>query len=394
VDTFPRWSERFIARELNELVRRGVELTIFAFRRGPAPDAPDPEFSALLGRVALLPRVAVATALKQMRRSLAGKLRPEAQSVHRALGAAGLVRAARADSLATMLRRHSCAHIHAHFANWPSTVAWLAATELGLPFSFSAHAQDLYAEAQLLEEKTSAATAVFVCHQHGFRQLSSRVSSRQKVQLMYHGLPLEEFPFQPPSARPPRAGGRPALLFAGRLVEKKGVLSLLMALAEPALARRNVQLTIVGDGPERAELRRQISNRRLRRLVELVPPDNLPALRARLAAADLLVVPSQEGPSGDRDGIPNIVLEAFALGTPVVGTTCGGLPEVLTPETAQVVEVNYPPDLAEAIAAALGDPRAADGKARAARALVEARHDIRTAIRPLLEKIVTDTVFP
>jgi glycosyltransferase involved in cell wall biosynthesis len=119
----------------------------------------------------------------------------------------------------------------------------------------------------------------------------------------------------------------------------------------------------------------------------MAPPQPPLRLQELLTNADLLVVPSRETPEGDCEGIPNVVLEAFALGTPVVGAAAGGIAEVLDDRTGWLAPPASLERLAEAIAAALDDPAAAAQKARAARRLVEARHDIRSAIAPLLQTI-------
>jgi glycosyltransferase involved in cell wall biosynthesis len=257
VDTFPRWSERFLARELNELRRRGIELTVFALRQGARAFVSDPEFEPLRERVRVLPGglPAAVRRLPGLRRDAQD---PAWQALRGALGWPGLLRATRARLLAEELRAGGFTHVHAHFANWPSTLAWLAAKQLGLPFSFSAHARDLFVEAQLLAEKARDATALFACHRLGWERLRALPggAGAEKAILMYHGLPLEDFPFRDA----PRARARPdasgtELLAAGRFVAKKGLGDLLAALAGPALRGRVLRLTLVGDGPGGAALR-------------------------------------------------------------------------------------------------------------------------------------------
>ena len=380
VDTFPRWSERFIARECRELLRRGADVTLFALRKGALPFGADPEFEPLLPRLRILP-ASLSAAMTGLT-GLLRKGRTEALvAVREELGLAGVARTARAMRLAAWLREGHFTHIHAHFANWPSTLTWLAACEAGVPFTFSVHARDLFLEAQLLAEKARDALAIFACHARARERLGEVPSAKGKAVLMYHGLPLEDFPFREPEGA--GKGGARELLVAGRFVAKKGLSDLLAALDTPVLKARPLRVTFIGDGPERAALERRIGKRGLADRARIVPPEFARALRERLLAAALLVVPYREAPDGDRDGLPNVVLEAFALGVPVVGTDAGGLPEILKPETGYVARAGDPESLAREIAACLDDPAGAARKVRAARRHVEAHHDIRRTIEPL-----------
>jgi glycosyltransferase involved in cell wall biosynthesis len=383
VDTFPRWSERFIARECRELLRRGADLTLFALRRGALPFGADPEFEPLLPRLRVLP-----TSLSAAMTGLTGLLRKRRTealiAVREELGLAGVARTARAMQLAAWLREGQFTHIHAHFANWPSTLAWLAACEAGVPFTFSVHARDLFLEVQLLGEKARDALAIFACHARARERLAEIPSAKSRAVLMYHGLPLEDFPFrEPDGSHGPSQMASGELLVAGRFVAKKGLSDLLAALDTPALKARPLRVAFVGDGPERAALERRIAKRGLADRARIVPPESARALRERLLAAALLVVPYREAPDGDRDGLPNVVLEAFALGVPVVGTDAGGLPEILRPETGYVARAGDPESLAREISACLDDPASAARKVRAARRHAEAHHDIRRTIEPL-----------
>lgn len=206
---------------------------------------------------------------------------------------------------------------------------------------------------------------------------------------MHHGLPLEQFPFRPLERRTNGGGGvtPPELLAAGRLVPKKGGLDLLAALQTPPLCDRRPVLTIIGDGPERGLLEREIAKRGLASQVLLRPPLPSPLFHQQFLRAALFVAPYKPAPDGDADGIPNVVLEAFALGVPVVGTDAGGLPEVLTERTGFSTPHSQPAALARSIAAALEDRAAAMERARAARALVESDFDVRRNLAVLREVV-------
>jgi colanic acid/amylovoran biosynthesis glycosyltransferase len=376
VGAFPQWSERFIAREISELLRRGIQATIFALRRGALPFGDDTELDPLRSRLQFLPRTLTAAVL-HLGRPPSGA---QGTAVHRELGLPGLARSMKSRSLVRALRQGGFTHIHAHFANWPSTLGWLAARETGLPFTFSAHARDLFVEPQLLEEKAADAVAFFACHRRAFERLRELGS---RAVLMHHGLPLDEFPFRD-AQRTPGPGQPARLVCAGRFVPKKGLPDLLAALACKELRSRALELTLVGAGDQRGELEDIVAQHNLRERVRFVRPESSTHLTERLRSADLLVVPCRQADDGDHDGVPNVVLEAFALGLPVVGTDAGSLPEVLTAETGSVAPSENPTALAIAIAGALDRSDEARTRAHAARKWVEAHHDIRTSIAPLL----------
>jgi len=380
VDTFPRWSERFIARELQELRRRGVEFTVFCLKAGPPPCAGDTDWEGLLERRVVLPARLIPTRVRTD--GLAPAARERWDEARRHFGVGGYRQLGRALGLCSALHDGGFRHVHAHFANLPSTVGWLAATSLSLPFSFSAHARDVFIEPQLLDGKLADCVRVFTCHERAQELLSAQAAEKSKVRLMHHGLPLEQFAF-----RVRQAGCGLRILAAGRFVPKKGGDVLVEAAAQPALATRAVTMALLGEGPEKGALAARIRKLRLKSKVVIKEPVGGSELRKVLADADVFVAPYRLAPDGDADGVPNVVLEAFALGVPVIGTDAGGLSEILTPETGTVVPQNDPVALAQAMAAFMDSPAAACEKTRAARALVERDYDIRKNIEPLWEVV-------
>ncbi|MFH0939511.1 MAG: glycosyltransferase family 4 protein [Planctomycetota bacterium] len=358
VDTFPCWSERFIAREVAELRRRGVDLTVFCLNAGHLTNENDHDWTDLLkNRIVLPSRFFKIFRVATLRKLLRGNFQ----------------------------------HVHAHFASLPSTLAWRAAMAEKISFSMSVHARDLWVESQMLRQKIADATCVFACHTQSYEYLVKIAPHAEKVVLMRHGLPLNQFPFTPRLMLKKNKTMR--FLAAGRFVPKKGFNELIEALALPTFAEKKFVLTLLGDGPKRKKLAAQIKQRNLEKKIVIQPPAGGSELREIFNQADAFLAPYQQAPDGDSDGVPNVVLEAFALGLPVIGTSAGGLKEVLTLETGYVVTaekiaaLGKTAALANAILEFLAAPEKALAKTTAARALVEREYDIRKNITPLLELV-------
>ena len=401
VDTFPRWSERFIARELSELLRRGVDFDIFCLKAGRLPTAQDSDWDGLIARRIVLPSICsartMASALADMPNLRAKLYKKVPVEISRELGLVDLLKLARAHALEEALIRGGYDHVHAHFAGLTSSVAWLASKAARLPLSISVHARDLFVEPQLLAQKLADSARVFTCHEYARKHLSekmlgqaqeqgqSQADLQKKIVLMRHGVPLEQFPYAPAQALNQK-GKTVHLLAAGRFVPKKGFEDLIEAMQQPALAGRKIVLTLLGEGPGFKALRARIDRPNKRRIV-FREPEGGQELRRIFEHASLFVAPYRAASDGDVDGVPNVVLEAFALGLPVIGTSAGGLGEVLREDTGTVVPSNNPVALADAIAAYLDSAKSALAKTRAARKLVERDYNIRKNIGPLIEML-------
>jgi glycosyltransferase involved in cell wall biosynthesis len=243
------------------------------------------------------------------------------------------------------------AHLHVHFLHTPASVARYAALLTGRGWSFSAHAKDIWTtpDWDLREKLTDAAWGV-TCTRDGLGRLNHLAPGR--TLLAYHGLDLGRFP-GPPAARAPRDGSDPAaplrLLCVGRLVAKKGHDDLIDAVAAlpPSLHWR---LDLIGNGETRRALEAQVEARGLSGRVSfrgsLAQPDVIAAMRE----ADLFVLPTKPAPGGDRDGLPNVLMEAASQALPILATSFAGTPEFLTDGVHGVL---VPPGEPAALAAAL-----------------------------------------
>lgn len=229
---------------------------------------------------------------------------------------------------AWLMQKEGYEHIHAHFADRASILAMVASRLLGIQYSLTAHAMDIYVDPVMLPEKISGAAFVATCtayNQAHLRSLSTN-GSREKIKCIYHGLDTSYY-------NPPLNGlpGDPSnlILSVGQLKEKKGFTYLLQACQILKEDGYTFKCQIVGDGPMRAELENQISNLGLSEVVELCGALPHEKVIEKYSQATIFVLPAVTASDGDRDGIPNVILEALAMKLPVVSTEHSGIPEVI-----------------------------------------------------------------
>lgn len=378
VKGWPRLSETFIARELIGLERRGLRLRLYSLRH-PTDRKVHASTRELRAPVSYLPEylwrepARVWRGWRQARR-LAG-YRPARASWLRDLARDPTPNRVRRFGQALVLAAELPAdvgHLYAHFLHTPASVARYAATLRGLTWSVSAHAKDIWTTPGWeTSEKLGEAAWAVTCTGAGHAHLAG-LARPGAVHLVHHGLIV------PPDIprRRPRDGSDAndpvRLLSVGRAVPKKGFDDLLTALARlpEACAWR---LTHIGGGPLLSDLKRQAGQLGIGGRVDWRGAGDEDEVRAAYREADLFALASRVEPNGDRDGIPNVLVEAMSHGLPVVATVAGAIPEIVTPETGVLVPSGDPAILAEALAALIADParRIALGAAGAARV----RHD-------------------
>jgi glycosyltransferase involved in cell wall biosynthesis len=368
VGRYPAASETFIAREVAALRRRGWTLEVVPLYdadtsgRPAAGDAAPPAS----GRLAV---AAVRHALPLMLRLP----RLPWQLLRHLPQLAALIRQVRAGG---------AMGIHAHFAHLPADIALLAARATGVRFTCSVHAWDVFAQpAAALRRRLQPAAGVCACSHAAAEKLLDAGLSAERVHLIHHGLPLADYRFNPA----PRPGRQ--ILAVGRLETKKGFDLLLAACAR--LPPHSYTCRIIGEGSQRRSLEQLAATLGVQEHVTLTGSAAPEATRQAMEAAALLVLPSRRLPDGDRDGIANVLLEAMALGTPVLTTPAGAAAEIIHDgRNARLV----PPDAPEALAAAIQaeldtSPDARAGRIRAARATIEAEFDEEQTI-PRLEAVL------
>lgn len=268
--------------------------------------------------------------------------------------------------------------IHAHFAGITADLASIAAQTLGVRWTCAVHAQDVFtASAAPLRRRLRTAAGIVACSQLAADAVVAAGISPENVRVIRHGLPLSDFVFHTP-----RDGN--TLFTACRLEEKKGIDTLLLACE--LLMERDIpfRCLIAGTGPLLIPLKTLCSRLKLDAHVQFAGWQAQEETRAGIANASVLVLPSRRTADGDRDGIANILLEAMALGTPVVTTTAGAAGEAIVDQVnGLLVPPDSPTALANALATVLNDHALPPRLAHAARATVEEHFDGAKNIRPL-----------
>ncbi|MDX1650519.1 MAG: glycosyltransferase, partial [Myxococcota bacterium] len=356
---FPKISETFVLNEILALEARGERVTIFSLQ--PTRDS---RFHADLGRLrASVVYVPGPSELRALARYALRCLRARPRACLRALGRvlrSGrprlLWRLVQSAWVAERVRALRIGHLHAHFATDATEAASLVAEITGLPFSFTAHAVDIYKdgvdERMLAREIAQArfVATVSECNRRHLRRLANGAADR--IVRVYNGIDLERFRLQPPPPSEPFT-----ILCVARLVEKKGLDVLVEACA--LLRERGLALRcrIVGKGARRSALQAQIRLRGLEGVVELLGAHTQSEVLARYAEAHVFALPCVVGSDGNRDGLPVSLVEALACGLPVVTTPVTGIPEVVRHEhNGLVVPDRDPRALADALERVLREP--------------------------------------
>lgn len=389
---FPLLTETFVLRELNAVDdRTAFPIELFALRRGRG-HAMHPMAKRWLpvARVASIPRGCLELLRLAVARPrvVAGVVRDVASDYARDPRALlnGLAVVALAASLVPAIRRRRVTHIHAHFATQAAEAAWVLAAFTGVTYSITAHAYDLFMDTHTrgLDRRIGGARFVACISEYNRRFLKSR-NPALECPLVHCGVPAREMrrPAHSPRAESTR------IIMVSSFQAKKGHAVLVDALRSSG-PLRSVRVDLVGSGPLEPAIRALVRDAGLGDRVTFHGDQPEGEVRRMVAASDVLVQPSVRAPDGDMDGIPNTLIEAMALGIPVVTTSLSGIPELVTDGvTGVVVRPGDPDELAAGLQRVIEGPEAARRRAAAGLAKVSAEFDIAdsgAAMASLLER--------
>lgn len=334
---FPERSETFVYREVLALRARGWQVRTLGLHA--APPASTPELVALArethavygaGALRLVVDGATELALHPVRgaRTVTMTLR-DVVAPGEPLALLGrlklLAQAGAGLALARRLRSSEGGpmHVHAHFAHATASVAMYAAAQLGVPFSFTGHANDLFQRRALLKRKLQrAAFVACISEWHHDLYQSIEADGTDKYRVIRCAVDVGTWA---PASAEPRTGDPLRLLFVGRLVEKKGVDTLIEAVAALRRQGREVRVAIAGDGPMREPAQALAQRLGCADLLQWHGAVDNDEVRRLMAQADVFALPCRTDANGDRDGIPVVLMEAMACGLPVVS---GDLPAI------------------------------------------------------------------
>ena len=390
---FPRLSETFILNELLQLERQGVELEVFSLLR--PPDEPRHALlEELRAPVYYLPSSSAAEGIRLSVQGCNGKIHKRSIAEHldgsdepfdeampgkSGKDAATLV--IKAASVAMLSRTHGIRHLHAHFGSDATTVAMLAARLARLSYSFTAHARDIYhlyndPETDAQMRRAKIAEAAFVATVSDFnRQHLLELAEPQhaaRITRLYNGIDLDRFRPQSRVSRHPQR-----ILAVGRLVEKKGFADLIEACRILSGAGTQFSCDIIGEGPLRDQLERQIADAGLAGVVVIRGAMPQERLQQEMQTATMLVLPCVVTSSGDRDGLPTVLLEALACGLPCISTSVTGVPEIIGHgKNGLLAKPNDPLSLARCMTRLLANPAERECFALAGRRKAEADFDL------------------
>jgi glycosyltransferase involved in cell wall biosynthesis len=405
VSSYPALSHTFIRREVAALRALGVPVQTCSLQRAePGALIAEEDRAEAARTIAVRPvtRASLAAALGASPGRGGRSKRPGSSRAIPLLAAARQAVAGHARSrlhpffywgearlLAGALRDAQVGHVHAHFANAGGEVAAITAWSLDVPFSLTLHGHsDLeQTHPRRLAALIDAASFV-VCVTDAMREaVAARVpGSRSKLHVVRCGLDAAGLA-QAPRAAPPGVRTRLRMLHVGRLSPEKDQALLLGAFAEALAAGLDAELRIVGEGPERGALAAQLSALGLGARATLLGPLAGAALAAEYAAADAFVMSSR------MEGLPVVLMEAFAQGVPCIAPAVGGIPELVTPANGWLFPAGDRAALAGCLLAASRERASLAARGAAGRAAVLAAHDVlanAAALRALLAPRLAD----
>ena len=363
---YPRISETFISNEIHELEKQGFRLRLFSMRR-PRERFTHQSVKQIQAPVDYLPHSLLLYFPKLLYHNLILAIKSP-ENFKRAAKTAfrRLLRNRRIATIKHLLQagylvhyllpKSGVTHLHAHFAHSPTSVAMFAGLLADIPFSFTAHAKDIYtSDSEQLREKVALAEFVVTCTEYNKRHLLETAhGGNTPVQRIYHGIDLDLFTND---AEPRLKPGPPYnIITVARITPKKGLATVYRALrllCDQGLALRH---TLIGDGEDRKKILSLITELGLSGVTQWLGTQPHEVVLEHYRRADLFVLGCEIAQNGDRDGIPNVLLECMAMGVPVIATQVSALPELVEDgKTGLLVPPGQPEKMARAMGRLLSD---------------------------------------
>lgn len=389
---FPSYSEYFILNEMIELQKKGVELKVFAVRKGPDMGGRVQDFTG--SAIFSSPIFSICSMQAHLYllnnfgwnylNTLENILIKSKWSLYDffkgfknfTIGAQFLFK----------LRKNKINHMHAHFVSFPASIALLISQLSGISFSCSAHAHDIYTSDRIeLARKLDAAKFFVTCTSFNKRFLDSMVNRKRKEKIVhvYHGIDLSQWP-----QRQKRSivNKEFQVLSIGRLVEKKGIIFLLEAVKLLRDRGFRLKCSIIGEGPLRGFFEDFVKRNDLEKFISFPGALEQGTVKKYLQEADVFVLPSTVMPNGDKDGLPNVLLEALAIGVPVVSTPVSAIPElIISGQTGILIPDKDSEGIANAVEELARKPSLCDFLVQNGRRKVELDFSIETSTHQLLK---------
>ena len=393
---YPRISETFISNEILLLENLGFAIHLFSMRQ-PRENFSHESVKKIRAKVDYLPETLIKPLPRLLYHNLflaakkpmvyAGALKTAYRRFLRTHKSATIKHLLQAGYLAhRFLPASGVTHLHAHFAHSPTSVAMFASHLTELPFSFTAHAKDIYtSDPRQLREKIGLARFVITCTEYNRRHLSKLSDGNATpIHRNYHGIDIKLFS---DNNEIPKIPVQPyQILTIARLTAKKGLPTIYKALR--ILRDQGVSLNHIhiGGGEDREKTISLIKDLDLGSVTRLLGTQPHQVVLEHYKNADLFVLGCEVAPNGDRDGIPNVLVESMAVGLPVVATHISGIPELVENErTGLLVPPGQPDKLAEAMLRMLNDGELRNQVIAAGKQRVECEFDNRQLIRELAE---------
>lgn len=386
---FPEIHETFILREILELKRNKINLAIFSLKKCKDKII-HPQAKALMDETYYSPLIFSWNIIKAKFYFLFTQplklfnvffylIRHNYKSVELLIKSLGVLPISL--YFAKEIQHKGIEHIHAHWATIPTTSAVIISQMTGIPFSFTAHAWDIFIDQTMLAEKVKRAQFVFTCTGYNKKFLNSLLEKkyRDKVILNYHGIDFEKLEI------PSREKDKYFVFSIGRLCEQKGFAYLIKSCKILIEKGYDIKCIIVGEGPDRKKLEKLIMEEEMEDVVLLKGIQPHSAIFEFFSKAAIFVLPCVIAKNGDRDGIPNVIIESLAVQIPVISTNVSGIPEIIVNnQTGLVIPPRDEKSLANAMIFLLQNSEKQKMFAKNGRNLVEEKFDIKKNVADLV----------